>query len=110
MKPLLNGKQREGGTFFNKIINRRLTKMEKVISESDWRGYEGSGKFTKDLKIKKKEILQVYDDEINLTFGEVEWQVKLDVLRDDMYHNANILSKFFKGKILPEYRIKDEAE
>ena len=104
LTPLKSGVQREGGTFFNKIINHKVTKMEYVISESDWRTYNGSSKKTKSLKIKKKTILQVYEDSINLTLGEVEWIIRLDAIRNDMYHNENILGKFHRGRVKKEIR------
>jgi hypothetical protein len=101
-KPLMNGTNRDGGKFFNKIVNHKVKQMEMVISENDWRDYNGSSKKTKALTLIKKEILQVYIDSINLTLGEYEWMIKLDVLRSDMYHNDNIGGKFFKGRIKKE--------
>ena len=99
MKPLKSGVNRVGGKFFNKIVNRKVTKFESVTTENDWRTYVGSSKNSKTLKVVKKEILQLYNDSINLTFGEIEWLVKSDVLRSDMYLNDNIAGKFFRGKI-----------
>lgn len=105
--PLKSGINREGGTFFNKIVNRKVTQLESVKSENNWRSYNGSSKKTKTLKIKKKTMLQVYPDKLNLTFGELEWMIKLDVLRNKMYHNDNILGKFYDGKIVEEVIIKE---
>ena len=99
MKPLKSGVNRVGGKFFNKIVNRKITKQESVTTENDWRTYEGSSKNTKHRNIKSKEILQVYTDSINLTYGELEWMIRLDVIRSEVYLNDNILGKFFRGKI-----------
>jgi len=99
-EPLKNGKQRPNGVFYNKRKHGKIVKLERVKSESNWRdGYVGSTKKGYALKAKKKTILQVYDDSINLTFGEVEWLVKLNTIRGDIYLNDNILGKFYKGKI-----------
>ena len=104
MKPLKSGIQREGGEFFNKIINHKVTQMERVTTENSWREYEGSSKKTKHLTIKKKTMLQIYGNSLNLTYGELEYMIKLDVLRNDMYHNDNILGKFYQKKIFKEIK------
>jgi len=100
-EPLKSGEQRPNGVFYNKRKNGKIVKLERVKSESNWRdGYVGSTKKGYALKVKKKTMLQIYTDSVNLTFGELEWMVKLNVLRSDIYLNDNILGKFYKGKII----------
>lgn len=81
------------------INDSRLKKYEMVTKENDWRKYEGSSKETKDFTIASKEILEICSDKINLTYCEVKWMMKLDVLVDDNFVNSNILGKFYSGKI-----------
>ena len=80
--------------------DKRLKNYKTVITESSWRNYTGSSKETKGKVLVSKEILNIYQDKINLTYGEVEEMIKRDVLRDDRYLNGNCLGKFFRGKIL----------
>ena len=81
--------------------DKRLKSYRIEIKEANWRAYNGSCKSdeVKGLKIKKKTILEFYTDSINLTYGELEWGVKFDALRDSRFHNANLLGKFFRNKI-----------
>ena len=99
MNPLANGKNRDNGSFFQKIINRKRTTLESVKSESKWREYNGSSENIVGLEIVSKQVLKICYDAINLTYGELEWLVKLDVLIDDKNRNGNIIGKFFRGKI-----------
>ena len=104
LKPLKSGEQRLNGTFFNKIVNHKVVQMESVRTESNWRNYIGSSKKTKHLRVRRKVMLQVYEDKLNLTFGELEWMIKCDVLRNKMYHNDNVAGKYFVGKINRELK------
>lgn len=81
------------------ITDKRAKKYEMVTKENDWRKYEGSSKETKGFTIKSKDILELCNDKINLTYCEVKWMMKLDVLVDDSFVNSNILGKFYSGKI-----------
>ena len=80
----------------------RVPKKKKVITESDWKTYYGSSKeLLKDVKELGKEnferiILKVVYSKIQLTYYEMEYQVKLDVLKNSNCYNENILSKFFR--------------
>ena len=80
--------------------DKRLKNYKTVITESNWRKYTGSSKETSGKVLVSKEILNTYQDKINLTYGEVEEMIKRDVLRDDRYLNGNCLGKFFRRKIL----------
>jgi len=81
------------------MTDARAKKYEMVTKENDWRKYVGSSKDTKGFTIKSKEILEICYDKLNLTYCEVKWMIKLDVLTDDTYVNSNILGKFYSGKI-----------
>ncbi len=89
----------------------RITKKEKletptrkvfkrVIKESDWKDYFGSCiELKQDIKklgtkYFKREILEFSCTKKYLTFCELEYQIKYDVLKNDSY-NGNILSRYF---------------
>lgn len=102
-KPALkNGLTREGCIRIAKNIKGKRVYFDIETKESNWRTYLGSAKDdrVKGLSIIKKTILQLSSNKINLTFNEVEWLVKSDVLRDDKYLNANIAGQYYKGRIL----------
>lgn len=81
------------------LADKRAKKYEMVTKENDWRKYEGSSKETKGFIIQSKAILEVCPDKINLTYCEVKWMMKLDVLVDEGFVNSNVLGKFYSGKI-----------
>jgi hypothetical protein len=79
----------------------RVPRKKKVIKESDWLTYFGSNK---NLNLERKElgneiftreILQLCYSKKQLTYWEVYWQMKLDVLRIDSY-NDNIQGRFYR--------------
>jgi hypothetical protein len=79
----------------------RVPKKKKVVKESDWQSYWGSNKQIKeDLQTMgeecfKREILVLCKNKKQLSYYEVYWQMKLDVLAIDSY-NENIAGKFFR--------------
>ena len=100
MQPLKSGEQRDGGVFFNKIVNHKRVTLERVKVENSWREYIGSSKRGKGLKVKSKTILHICNDSLNLSYWETYYLFVLDVLRNDMYLNDNIGGKFFSPKIV----------
>lgn len=96
---------------------KRLTKAEKLLPEnkrktfkttvsaSDWENYWGSCKdLLEDVKRLgedkfTKTIIEFCPDKKRLTFKEVEYQIKNDVLTSNSY-NGNILSRFFREKTI----------
>lgn len=96
---LKDGKEREGAVRVGKNVLGKRKYFDIITKESNWKLYVGSCKEAKHLKPIKKEILMFATDKINLTFNEVECLIKYDVLRDDKFLNANILGKFYKGRI-----------
>lgn len=83
---------------------KRLTGTRKTfrteVKESDWLLYHGSCKeLTNDIsklgnKHFKREILELCCSKKYLTFCELSWQIKLDVLKKDSY-NGNILGRYY---------------
>ena len=79
----------------------RVPKKKKVVKESDWQSYWGSNKQIKeDLQTMgeecfKREILVLCKNKKQLSYYEVYWQMKLDVLAIDSY-NENIAGKFYR--------------
>ena len=93
-----------------KISNREKKKTETmkrfkyVSKESDWKTYYGSCQELKDDINKsdksffKREILQFCKTKKGMTYLELEYQIKYNVLENDSYNN-NILGKFYKKDI-----------
>lgn len=86
--------------------NTQTRKKFKVITkESDWLTYYGSCKeLTSDINKTskddfKREILILCSNKKELSYCELEYQVKFDVLRDDNCYNSNILGRFFKKDV-----------
>lgn len=83
---------------------KRLTGTRKTfrteIKESDWALYHGSSKdLAADIskignKYFKREILELCCSKKYLSYCELAWQVKLDVLKDNSY-NGNILGRYY---------------
>jgi len=83
---------------------KRLTGTRKKfrieIKESDWLLYHGSSKdLSEDIsklgnKYFKREILELCCSKKYLSYCELSWQVKLDVLKKESY-NGNILGRYF---------------
>ena len=82
-----------------KNVKNKMVEFEMVIKENDWRTYVGSCKDVKGFKIESRVILEICYDKLNLTYCEIKWQLRKDVLVDDDYVNSNILGKFYVGKI-----------
>ena len=73
---------------------------ERTITESDWKDYYGSSKelladIQRHGKDKfKRTILELCCTKKYLSYAEVAWQIKLDVLRTNSY-NGNILGRYY---------------
>jgi serine/threonine protein kinase len=80
-------------------------KKRKVVKESDWKTYYGSHP---DLKkaVKenpehfKREVLQFVTTKKQLTYYELVYLIKEDVLGNELYYNDNILGKFFRRDLV----------
>ncbi len=80
-------------------VRTKMVEFEMVIKENDWRKYNGSSKDVKGFKIESKVILEICYDKLNLTYCELKWMIRKDVLVADNFVNSNILGKFYVGKI-----------
>ena len=81
------------------MTDKREKTYEMVTKENDWRNYVGSSKRVEGYQIKSKEILEVCNDKLNLTYAEQKWLMRKDVLVDDDFVNDCIGGKFYAGKI-----------
>ena len=76
-------------------------KYQYVLKESDWFNYWGSSKdLHDDLKLVghdqyKRIIIELCYTKKYLSFAEIEWQIKEDVLRKETY-NGNVMGKFYR--------------
>lgn len=76
-------------------------KYQYVLKESDWFNYWGSSKeLIDDIKLVghnqfKRIIIELCYTKKYLSFAEMEWQIKEDVLRKETY-NGNIMGKFYR--------------
>lgn len=87
-----------------KAKTKTRKKFKVVVKESDWKTYFGSCKELQE-DIKKygeqyfvREILEFCHSKRYMTYCEVKYQFKYNVLETDSY-NGNIMSKFFKDTI-----------
>ncbi len=78
----------------------RKTTKKKIIKESDWINYNGSCKpLLEDIKQLgddkfHREILMLVNTKKELTYWEIAYQIKYDVLRNNSYNNS-ILGRYF---------------
>jgi hypothetical protein len=83
------------------VTDKRKKTYTKVIKESDWKTYCGSNSTIKDL-LKSGQIptnrfiLDFAFSKQHLTYLEVKYMFKMDVLEDSKYLNDNILGKFYR--------------
>jgi len=86
------------------LPENKRKRFKRVIKETDWKEYWGSSDELKsDIerlgKVNfKREILLFCTTKSDVSFFELHYQIKEDVLFTNSY-NKNILGKFFKGKI-----------
>ena len=91
-----------------KVKGRKNRK--RVVSESKWREYTGScDELNEEIEIQGKEkftfeVLKLCKTKGELTFSEVEYQIKNDVLTallengNRAYYNSNIMSRWFSSE------------
>lgn len=82
-----------------------MKRKRKVIKESDWKSYMSSNQWIKeeasvDITAFKKKILQFCYSAKSLTYYELYWQMKYNVLADENSLNDNLLGKFFRKDLV----------
>jgi len=83
-------------------IRGSLPKKKKVRKSSDWQKYYSSNDWIKEQISEGKEdefkrsVLQFCYSKKSLSYYEVQYQFKYDVLSDENCLNGNILGKFYK--------------
>ncbi len=81
-------------------------KKKKVRKISDWETYYSSNEWiNEEVKSGKgdefsREILQFCNSKKTLSYYEVEWMFRYDVLRDEMSLNGNISGKWYKRDLV----------
>lgn len=86
------------------LTENKRKRFKRVVKETDWLNYWSSSDELKQDVEKlgkenfKREILCFCKSKMDLSYYEVHFQIKYDVLFKDSY-NKNILGKFYKGKI-----------
>jgi hypothetical protein len=76
-----------------------------VKKASDWETYYSSNDDIKQMVKEgradefEREIIQFCNSKKSLTYWEVWWQFKLDVLADENSFNSNLMGKFFRKDI-----------
>ena len=98
---LKDGSKRQGHVdFIHRIKDHHRVELEVVKVESNWLSYCGSCKETKGLIPLRRKILDIALSNRRLTYLEVYWQFKLNVLEDPRFINSNILGRFFRGNLV----------
>jgi hypothetical protein len=78
---------------------------ERVVKDSDWLDYYGSSKeLADDIKAFgqgnfKREIIELCCSKKQLSYAELKWQIKEDVLTNYTY-NGNILGRFYPKDLI----------
>ena len=98
-KALFHARKKKITQKVKKATGTRKT-YERTVVESDWKTYYGSSKeLSSDVQKYGKDrfervILEFCCSKKYLSYAEVAWQFKLDVLRRDTY-NGNILGRYY---------------
>ena len=87
-------------------IRGSLPKKKKVRKSSDWEKYYSSNEWINE-QVKegkqeefKREIIQFCNSKKSLSYYEVYWMFKYDVLSDENSLNGNILGKFYSKDLV----------
>ena len=87
-------------------IRGSLPKKKKVRKSSDWEKYYSSNEWINE-QVKegkkdefKREVIQFCNSKKSLSYYEVYWMFKYDVLSDENSLNGNILGKFYSKDLV----------
>lgn len=87
-------------------MSGRAPIKKKVRKASDWEKYYSSNEWIneqvkegKELEF-KREIIQFCNSKKSLSYYEVHWMFKYDVLLDDNSLNGNVLGKFYRKDLV----------
>jgi hypothetical protein len=87
-------------------IRGSLPKKKKVRKASDWEKYYSSNEWINE-QVKegkkdelKREVIQFCNSKKSLSYYEVYWMFKYDVLSDENSLNGNILGKFYRKDLV----------
>jgi hypothetical protein len=83
-----------------KAANPHSKKTKKIVTKLAYQNYFSSNKTLLDAQKAgipiKRMILEICNSNRELSYKEVKYQFKCDVLESDVYLNDNILGKFYK--------------
>lgn len=102
-KKQLYSYHKKTGKVFNEKTKRWNKTVEVTSTESNWQKYLGSSTEVADLVKRdgkenfERRILALAPNKKVLTYLELAYQCKNDVLQDERYVNSNILGKFFRS-------------
>lgn len=88
------------------------TRKRKVTRESNWKDYTSSSKQVNECiksgHVMDYKILNVYPDRREVNYGELRWQILLDVLdTKNNFMNGNISRVFYKSRKYDQFRQMD---
>jgi len=101
-KKLLQSKRRTKISKREKTATKTRKTFKTTVKQSNWETYFGSNKEISAMiaegkeKEFKREILEFCHSKQHLSYTEMVYQVKYDVLSTDAF-NGNILGRYFKG-------------
>jgi len=80
-------------------IKAKREPYDRIRTPRSFARYEGSTDNSKGLIVAKKEIIELCTSKIDLTYCEVKWMFRFDVLFNDIFINDNIGGLYYRGKI-----------
>lgn len=101
-KKLLQSKRRTKISKREKVSTKTRKTFKTTVKQSNWLEYFGSNKEILAMIAEgkqnefKREIIEFCHNKQQLSYAEMVWQVKYDVLHTDAF-NGNIMARFFKG-------------
>ena len=88
------------------VTDARKKKYEVIVTDSNWREYEGSCKNIGSRKLVSKEIIHLCKAKQDLSYWENYYLYKMKVLFDIFYLNENIEGRYFAGRLTGSKEIK----